>query len=127
VVSRYDDYSPAFINSKTLFLSDIPLDFKGLVSLKFPKRYHRNYISFTINQPVYVYIAVNSHYPNPLPDYFDNMQEMIQIIETKPTAKAKNVLILFIKIRKNYGDFVQEFKISIDIYIKKEELSSLLN
>ena len=91
VLGKFEDNALAFKNSKQLFLSDIPLDYKGLPCLKFNARYHEKSIKFKINAPTYVYVAVATHYPNPLPDYFNNTQEMLQIIEVKPTAKPVNV------------------------------------
>jgi len=95
-LAKLDENSLAFKNSKLLFLTDIPLMFKGLPSVKFNTRYHNKYIKFELNTPQYVYVAVGSHYPNPLPDFFENMQDMLQIVEIKSSAKPINVLTTYL-------------------------------
>jgi len=90
-LAKFDENSVAFKNLKKFFITDIPLDLRGLKRIKFPTRYHSNYISFHVNAPIYVYIGVLSHYPNPLPDFFQNMQQIFQLVEIVPDAKKRNV------------------------------------
>lgn len=81
VISTLDENTSAFKNSDKYFLQDIPADLKGLTSLKFLTRYTKKKFELKINSPQYLYIGVLSHYPNPLPDIFENMNTMISIVQ----------------------------------------------
>ena len=93
VIGNIDENSTAFKNSDKYFLQDIPQDYKGLNCLKFVTRYTKPSFEFNINGPKYVYVAVLSHYPNPLPDVFENMNNMISLIKIDPKSKKVKVII----------------------------------
>ncbi len=94
VLGKLDVYSLAFKNSRNYFWADIPRELRGLPSLKVVTRFPYKVLSFSINAPVYVYIGVFTHYPNPLPDIFDNMQELMQIIDVKDGAPISKKVML---------------------------------
>lgn len=108
VVRRLLENDLAFKNSNSYILQDIPREYIGSPSLKWSTRIKSNEIKFHINAPNIVYIAYLAHYPNPLPDEFENTQQSMSIlqIEGKPNksqkkfiAKRSGMLRIF---KKNY-------------------------
>jgi len=79
----------AFKDSINFILNDIPSDYQGLPFLKLNTRHTENKLEFTINTPCDVFIGFLSHYPNPLPDDFENMGEMISILEIQVSTLVK--------------------------------------
>lgn len=91
VLASLDENSTAFKNSDAFFLQNIPQEYQGLPSLKFITRYTKASFNMIINAPKYLYVAVLSHYPNPLPDVFENMNNQMAILKIDPKKKKKNV------------------------------------
>jgi len=111
VISNLDENSSAFKNSIKYFLQDIPQEYRGLPSLKFITRFHKDVFEMTINSPKYLYVGVLSHYPNPLPDIFEYTNTMFSIVKVDPKTKVVKVNINFEWHRINYKLRNQQFLI----------------
>lgn len=71
----------AFIDSDKYMLQDIPPKFLNSFVLKFKTRYISDTISIKSNSPTMVYVALMSHYPNPLPSVFDDTGLKMSLIQ----------------------------------------------
>jgi len=99
-----------FKDSDSYIMQDIPTQFLGSKCLKFPIKYSKDKIKFTINTAQMVYLAVLSHYPNPLPEEFLKSEFKMSILEfdhtqlkrqkkssKKVTAEKSGVLVFYEK------------------------------
>ncbi len=109
-LSKLYENNSVFINSSQYILQDIPLEYKSATCLKFNTLYKNSDIKFHINTPSIVYIAVLSHYPNPLPEEFEDTgyyMSILQIDLLKKSSNAKRIVARKssgVKIYKNsYG------------------------
>ena len=91
VLSKFDNYSLVFKTKNNFFFTDIPSEYRGLTTIKFITRIHMDTIKFRVNSPINVFIGVLSHYPNPLPETFEDMQETFQVVQVKPGTPLKDV------------------------------------
>lgn len=87
IPAKFDNYSLAFKNSDQYFFIDIPSDYQGLPSFKFETRYQKDNLTFKINSPTYICFGLMTHYPNPLPEYFEDTQDLLQVVAVKPDQK----------------------------------------
>jgi len=108
VLSTINNNGLIFKNNRNMFYTDVPLEYRGLLSIKMPSRYMGDNITFHTNSPIYVYVAFLAHYPNPLPQEFDDMQQMVQLVVINDDTPVKKV-ILQIKylLIKNLGFFTR--------------------
>jgi len=104
----------AFINSDKYVLQDIPFKFINSFVLKFKTRYNSDSISIESNTPSIIYIAILSHYPNPLPAIFTDTglsMSLVQVdkIEQKGSKRfqAKKSAKLNIYKRKFNKGFIK--------------------
>jgi hypothetical protein len=89
VRGKLNNYSLTFKNHRRFFYADIPLEFRGLPTIKTVTRYMQDTFSFHTNSPIELYIATLTHYPNPLPDYFEDMQQTMQVLQTRDISPTK--------------------------------------
>lgn len=100
----------AFRNSNTYLIQDVPIDFLGAPTLKLNSRVKDKIVSFSVNSPVIVYIAILAHYANPLPEEYEDTQQSMNLveIENKIFKNQKKILAKrsgMLKIYKfAYGD-----------------------
>ncbi len=93
VISRINDNELAFRDLTKYVITDVPLEYRGLISLKFNHRYIKDSFEMEINSPAYFYIGFLSHYPNPLSDQWEHMGESVTLLEINEQSKV-------IKVRK---------------------------
>ena len=86
VVRRLSENDLAFRNSRTYILQDIPKEYLGSPTLKWNTRIKSGEVSFRINAPNVVFIAYLAHYPNPLPDDYENTQQSMSLIQIEENA-----------------------------------------
>lgn len=87
-----NDY--AFLNSVYYILQDIPPEFLNTSILKLPTRYIDDSLNVQTTGPTNVYIALLAHYPNPLPDDFDNTGISMSLLQLdKNQSKGSKKLI----------------------------------
>lgn len=110
VVRRLLENDLAFKNSRTYIIQDIPTEYVGSPTLKWNTRIKTPQVKFHINAPSIVYIAYLAHYPNPLPDEFENTQQSMSLIQIeekvnknqkKYIAKKSGMLNIF---KKNFPE-----------------------
>ena len=94
VVRNLNENDLAFKNSKTYIIQDIPTEYIGLPTLKFNSRINTKEIVFYTNVPVIVYSAFLAHYPNPLPDIFENTQQSMSLIQIEAGVNKKQKKLL---------------------------------
>ena len=71
----------AFKNSRTYIIQDIPTEYLGSPTIKFNSRIRTKEVKFHTNAPMVVYIAFFAHYPNPLTDDFENIQQSMSLVQ----------------------------------------------
>ena len=86
VVRRLIENDLAFKNSRTYILQDIPKEYLGAPMLKWNTRIKSGVATFHINAPNVVYIAYLAHYPNPLPNDYENTQQSMSLIQIEEKA-----------------------------------------
>ena len=74
----------AFKNTVNYIIQDIPRDFKGSTTIKLTEHYAEDSLEFTINIPAVIYIAYLVHFPNPLPEDFENSGERMSLLHVTP-------------------------------------------
>lgn len=85
----------AFKNSDRYVIQDIPAEFNGATCLKFNSLFKNEsgVISFHINTPSIIYIAFISHYPNPLPEQFENTGMVMSLLQLdKVSSNSKRIV-----------------------------------
>ena len=75
----------AFKNSNLFLIQDIPDIYIGQTTLKLNTRFKNPELEFSLNSPTIVYIAYISHYPNPLPNEFENTFEHMSLLQVENT------------------------------------------
>lgn len=108
IVRKLLENDLAFKNDVRHVVQDVPIDFRGSTCLKLIDKYLEDSIDFEINIPAYVYIARLEHYPNPIPNDFENTGEKMSLLEVTP---PKNTQIT--------DRFDSRFSSSMKIYKKK--------
>jgi len=71
----------AFTDSDKYILQDIPPKFINAFVLKFKTRYHSDIVTIKSNSPTMVYVAILSHYPNPLPGLYTDTGLTMSLIQ----------------------------------------------
>ena len=74
----------AFKNSVNYIIQDIPRDYKGLTTMKLTEHYSEDLLEFNINIPTIIYVAYLSHFPNPLPQDFENTGDRMSLLHVTP-------------------------------------------
>lgn len=81
IVRKLVENDLAFKDSNKYVLQDIPKDYLGYTCIKLDTKYKESSISFELNIPSYVYIARFTHFPNSIPNDFENTGERLSILE----------------------------------------------
>ena len=89
IVRKLLENDLAFKNSNTHVIQDVPIDFRGSTALKLITKYLEDTLSFEINIPAYIYIARLEHFPNPLPNDFENTGEKMSLLEITPPKNSQ--------------------------------------
>jgi len=95
ILRKLDNNEFAFKNSDKYIIQDIPPQYLNMMTLRYNKRYMKDKLSFIINTPSVIYIALIAHYPHSLPDDFEKTELDLSLlyIPEKPGAKsAKKIL-----------------------------------
>ncbi len=77
----------AFKNNEYYILKDIPQDYSGLSTLKFNLKYLGKELSFISNIPVIVYMGRLMHYPNHIPDDFEDLGQFMTLLKVNKPAQ----------------------------------------
>jgi hypothetical protein len=89
VVRKLHENDLAFKNSDQYIIRDIPSDFLGSTTIKLNSKYLDKELKFTSNIPVIVFLGRLAHYPNPVPNDFENTGEYMSLIQIpKPVSTS---------------------------------------
>jgi hypothetical protein len=83
VVRKLLENDLAFKNSEEYILQDIPTEFQGSTTLKLNVKHMDKELKFYSNIPVIVYLGRLAHYPNPIPNDFENTGEYMSLLQIK--------------------------------------------
>lgn len=112
VISKLYDGTNAFSNSDEYIINDIPDEYIGMTSMKFPIKYKRDKISFTLSHPSIMYFAFITSYPLPFPlssmafSYSDTGEfiSLLEIDNCTLTAKRSALMKVYqIKLPSGYN------------------------
>ncbi len=93
VVRKLLENDLAFKNSDQYILQDVPTDFQGLSSLKLNVKHMDKELLLYSNIPVIVYLGRLAHYPNPVPNDFENTGEFMSLLQVqKPNGNASQAM-----------------------------------
>lgn len=113
IISKLYDNTNAFSNSDEYIINDIPYEYIGMASMKFPIKYTKTKISFTLSHPSIMYIAFITSYPLPLPlssmtfSYSDTGEfiSFLEINNCTSTSKRSALMKVYqIKIPSGYNE-----------------------
>lgn len=93
------EFDDAFKDSLYFKMADIPLQYRGLNQLRANLYFLDNMIELKSDSPITVYIGVNDQGQNPLPEDFQNTENVLSIfkiskhnkIATKEVKAAKSI------------------------------------
>ena len=92
IVRKLYENDQAFKNSERYILQDVPFEFHGTSVMKFNSRFDKEVITFHINTPSIIYVAFLAHYPNPLPEDFENTGQKMSLLQLDKVTNRSVVL-----------------------------------
>lgn len=121
ILRKLNNNEFAFKDSDRYIIQDIPPQFLNMMNLKFNKRYKKDKITFNINTPSIVYVAVISHYPYPLPEDFEitGFEISLLYIDHPGPKSSKKILAVNSSTMKIYKKAFSIGKVEIPLETRK--------
>ena len=93
ILSKLYENDLAFKNSDRYIIQDVPNELVNSPILKFKTRYMKDSLEVRTNEPTNAYVALLSHYPNPLENFENTGMSMSLLQLEKNQSKGSKRLV----------------------------------